>query len=173
MKRPQSGLRQASPLRPGLTGSSVMSRLNRVYTFQVVLARSKIWAGVGVGQQCSCPPALRLARRHAGQHCHSGRAPCGYRAKAAAVGVGHGHALPPGQPAWVTCAARGPPGSPAQLPPPATASSANQTTLSLTGDKNCLAVTCTAPARESLPVNCALPNRVPPLKDLFKSGSVT
>jgi len=57
--------------------------------------------------------------------------------------------------------------------PPATAASANQMTLSLTGDKNCLAVTCTASARESLPINCALPNRVPPLKVLLGAGALS
>ena len=38
-----------SPLPPGLTESNVLSRLNRVFTFQVVLTRSKIWSGLEWG----------------------------------------------------------------------------------------------------------------------------
>ena len=83
--------------------------------------------GVGVGQHRRCPTALRLPRTRAGQHRHLGLSPCGHRAQAAAA-AGESNPLSRTQWASMARAPRGPPGEPAELPPPATASSTNQTT---------------------------------------------
>jgi hypothetical protein len=74
-----------------------------------------------------------------------GHASCGYRLKAA-VGAGLRHPL---QPASIPCA-RGPPAIPHSCRRRPRHKSTNLTKLSPIGDKNCLAVTCTVPARESL-----------------------
>jgi hypothetical protein len=98
-----------------------------------------------VGRHRGCPPALRWARTYAGQHYQSGYASCGHRLKAA-VGAGLSHPL---QPASIPCA-RGPPAIPHSCRRRPRHKSTNLTKSSPIGDKNCLAVTCTDPARESL-----------------------
>ena len=122
-----------------------------------------------MGQCGGCPLMLRLARTHAGQSYHSGHVACGYRAKAP-VRAGQDHPLSPRQRAWMATAPRGPPGWPASRRRPRHRRMSH-TTLSPSGDRDGPVVTCTAPARESLPTDCTLPDRVPPLKVLPRAGA--
>src|SRR5215472_13768279 len=133
MKTPTPQATASFPLRPGLTESNLCPALTGLCLDMVWTGRR--WVGLELGQHRRCPPALRLARTYAGQQYRSGHARCGYRVRAAVV-ARLSHSL---QPAWIPCTARGPPASPVQLPPPATASSTNPTILSLTGDEISLA----------------------------------
>ena len=128
----------------------------------MVLTRPKM-GGVGVGQQRGCPPALCEARTYAGQHHHSGHAPCGYRVKTAVVArLSH-----PLRQASLSYAARGPPGLP---------HSCRRRPRHRQRIRHCRQLaTRTAwrrPARfqQGILVNCPLPNRVPPLKRSSRAG---
>ena len=128
----------------------------------MVLTRPKM-GGVGVGQQRGCPPALRQARTYAGQHHHSGHAPCGYRVKTAVVArLSH-----PLRQASISYAARGPPGLPhscRRRPRHRNESDivANWRQELPGGDLH--------GSSKGILVNCPLPNRVPPLKRSSRAG---
>jgi hypothetical protein len=126
--------------------------------------------GFGVGQQPGYPLALGSARTYAGQHRHLRYAPCAH-CGTTPVGGGQSHLLSRRQRVWIGHAARGPPLNPRRpncrrwpgLSAIFTAAPRLRrhlrrirTSLSLTGDRNCLAATCTALARGGL-VNGALP----------------
>jgi len=138
-------------LRPGLTESSVERALNGSLPSRgsdPVEDR----VGLEMGQHRGCPPALRLARTYAAQHHQSWYARCGHWVKAGVV-VRLSHPL---QSAWIPCAPRGPP-SPHSCRRRPRHRQMNHTTLSLTGDKNCLAVTFHGSSKGFSFVNRTLP----------------